>query len=1129
MYSANPHSKRYILGSVTILIVAIVAVTKISVQLLREREIESWKNQLANLSLVLAEQTSQTITSSQIALDNIADRVHTLSIHNENQLRVQAGSSMFFQLLRDTISGLPQVDVAGIVAANGDAINFTRSFPAPKINVSDRNYFKAQRDNPSLGLLISMPLQNRIDGKWVFYLSRRLNDDAGKFMGLVLVGISVDQFTDFYERLGKNLGAGASVTLYRNDFSMLARWPREDGVLGEKNLAGITHQVVEGLRKNSAVIYTDGHSGATDDAATAHLGAVRVLSKFPLIVNLTISEDYFLENWRRAAKSITLLAAGSIVSLLIGAYFLSRLNRRQKHAAMLLKNLSDEVPGMLFQLKLNPDGSSYFTYANKVFLDLYGLKAEQIPIEGQKIFAFQHPDDQEMLRASIQESAQNLTPWHLDYRLQFPDKGVVWRHGDAQPQRLPDGSILWHGYIANITERKIAEQTLQKMEARFRNILERAPIGMLINDLEGHLLYANQAFCDMLGYQNDELKKLTFFDLTHPEDIELSLPSRQQLLEGKIDSYQLEKRYLHKNGKTVWARLTSTLELNSEHASPRFIAQVEDITEHKRVEAELRIAATAFESHEGMMITDAHSRILKVNRAFTSITGYSEEEVIGKNPRFLQSGHQDEKFYAAMWNSIRQNGSWEGEVWNLRKNGEIYPEHLSITAVKDATDTVTHYVGALNDSTQRQQMLEKLRGTASKLERANLQIEEERQRLFERVEERTAQLRAANKAKDSFLATMSHEIRTPLGGLMGMMELLDISQLDHSQRELLRTARESANNLLRIVNDILDWSKIEAGKLAIVPRPASIAEMFKNVNDTYAHTAISKGITLVCHADEKLCAMHSFDPLRVSQILNNLASNAIKFTDHGKVEVHAEHVALANDAETIRFSVKDSGIGISLEHQARIFLQYEQASVDTARMYGGTGLGLAICHRLTNLMGCTLKVESTPGVGSTFNFTLTLPIADAAQQERPSHARQPTNNLVMNNQNSTILIVDDHPVNRLLLKQQLAQLDLKVEAAESGAPALSLWQNKHYDLIITDCHMPEVDGYELTRRIREIEQQTGAQRIPIIAWTANVLTEEVSRCQAAGMDDMLTKPTELNHLREMLLKWLIKVNDLPNA
>lgn len=553
-----------------------------------------------------------------------------------------------------------------------------------------------------------------------------------------------------------------------------------------------------------------------------------------------------------------------------------------------------------------------------------------------------------------------------------------------------------------------------------------------------------------------------------------------------------------------------------------------DITESLRAEAQQRVAATAFESHEGMMITDADTVILQVNQAFTTITGYSAAEAVGMKPSFLRSGKHDAEFYSKMWESIHATGSWKGQVWNRRKSGEIYPEHLTVTAVRDQNGAISNYVGSLIDSTERQQAMDKLRATAVELEYAYAQIKEERERLAERVEERTAQLRFANQAKDSFLATMSHEIRTPLSGLLGMMELLGISDLSEEQKDMLAVAQTSGKNLLRIVNDILDWSKIEAGKLDLSLSDASIVEMLAGVAATYTQLASSKAITIRIDSDIRLSERHVFDTLRLSQIINNFTSNAVKFTTQGEIVLSATRVAQHGDFETVRFSVRDNGVGIDLAHQTRLFKHYEQATADTARMYGGTGLGLAICRRLAELMDGTLSVESTPGVGSTFSFTCSMPLVQTSKPDIGATEVEVRHEVRVEDDevaplalgDRAILIVDDHPINRMLLKQQLEMLGLKVEAAADGAIAYAMWQSSHYDLIITDCHLPQMSGYELSASIRALEQQAGVGHISIIAWTANVLAEEAERCAEAGMDDILTKPTDLTLLRDTLHKWL---------
>ena len=725
-------------------------------------------------------------------------------------------------------------------------------------------------------------------------------------------------------------------------------------------------------------------------------------------------------------------------------------------------------------------------------------------------------------------------------------RNVLWLRSKAEEQ-LAEGSLgsadeILHELQVHQIELEMQNEQLRQTQIaleesrdRYVNLYEFAPVGYLTINNDGMIDEINLRAAMILGVDRKELIHRSFsrFVADHDRDrwyrLFNSVRKNEPYKEQNVDLTLQHSSGSKFNFQFNCVRINTVYE-------PMFLRVTpDDITERKVVEQDQRIAAIAFETQEGMLVTDASSRILKVNQAFTRITGYSAAEAIGNNPSFLSAGRHDAKFYEAMWDSINTEDTWDGEVWNKRKNGEVYPEHLTITVVRDEDGMITNYVGALTDSTQHQQDIDKLRSTAVELEFANVRIEEERARLAEHVLERTAQLQNANLAKDSFLATMSHEIRTPLGGLLGMMEMLEHSHLDDKQREMLEAARRSGKSLLRIVNDILDWSKIEAGKLELAPRPASIAALIEEVGKNYMSVASAKAISLSWHCDNTLGAAHLCDALRIEQIINNLISNAIKFTEHGIVEIDAEREAKLDGYETIRFSVKDSGIGISAEGQHHLFENYSQATPETTRLYGGTGLGLAICQRLAQLMNGTLGVESTVGVGTTFSFTISLPVivvqpekvqisGDTAVRTDDALKISPIGST---KQHFSILIVDDHPINRMLLKLQLQLLGIDVVEAESGEAGFKLWQDGQFDIIITDCHMPEMDGYELTRHIRDMEKQAAAKPIPIIAWTANVMVEEIEHCHAAGMDGLLTKPTELDVLRAKMVKWLVKSGALP--
>jgi len=388
---------------------------------------------------------------------------------------------------------------------------------------------------------------------------------------------------------------------------------------------------------------------------------------------------------------------------------------------------------------------------------------------------------------------------------------------------------------------------------------------------------------------------------------------------------------------------------------------------------------------------------------------------------------------------------------------------------------------------------------------------------------------AANRAKSAFLATMSHEIRTPMNGVLGMLELLALSRLDAEQRASLETVRESAKSLLRIIDDILDFSKIEAGKVEVRPEVASIADAVEGVYRMYSGTASSKNLILRKSVDRQISPAQRVDALRLRQILNNFVSNALKFTHEGYVEISADLVGRRDGVETVRFSVKDTGIGIAKQNQDKLFQPFVQAEGDTTRRFGGTGLGLTICRRLAELMNGRIEMSSEPGKGTTMTLTLALPIADP--KDLPSKDRAGAEAAVAlaprraaptaeqaRSEGTLVLAVDDHPTNRALLRRQLGTLGYAAEMAENGIEALDKWKSGGFALVITDCHMPEMDGYELARTIRALEPGNG--RTPIVACTANALAGEAEKCFAAGMDGYLAKPVELGALAEALERWL---------
>ena len=780
-----------------------------------------------------------------------------------------------------------------------------------------------------------------------------------------------------------------------------------------------------------------------------------------------------------------------------------------------IRSVLDHLPIGVAVNTVNP---VRFEYMNDNFVRLYRTTRETLS-DPENFWAAVYPDpvSREQIRQCVLDDIASGDPARMhweDIPLFRPGEPVSYISARNVP--LPTAGLMI-SLVWDVTEHKKNFDALLDAHNLLGTIIECVPLRVFWKDTELRYLGSNTRFARDAGFASPaEIIGKDDYALAWRDKAESYRADDRQVLTSGQAKLGFEEQITRLDGSTIWLRTSKTPLRDAQGRVFGVLGVYEDITERKTREALLRKLSQAIEqSPESILITDASGNIEYVNAAFTATTGYPASEVIDRNPRILNSGKTPPATFQALWSALTAGQPWKGEFINRRRDGSEYVAFALIAPLRQPDGVTSHYVAVEEDISDKKRMA--------------AELDHHRHHLEELVAQRTAELaaaraaaEAANQAKSAFLANMSHEIRTPLNAIVGLTHLLLRHNVDAEQRDRLNKIVDAAHHLLALINDILDLSKIEAGKLQLEIAEFDLLRVLENVASLVAERAQERGLELIIDIDSTLSEtpMLLGDATRLTQALLNYAGNAVKFTERGSVILRARLLDATEGRYHLRFEVEDTGIGINAEDQGRLFQPFEQLDTSIQRKFGGTGLGLAITRRLAELMGGEVGVQSTLGQGSLFWFTARL-ICSSKRHLRWA-------NPLLGHRRT--LLVDGSPNARTVLQSMLVTLGLRADHVPTWQAALQSImladsEGAPFEVVLCDQATPDLPSHLVARDIAALPLRN---RPPHLLLIAPDLPENQSLVTRRGFATLLPKPVTLSSLNDVLTHLLReKTNDTP--
>jgi PAS domain S-box-containing protein len=799
------------------------------------------------------------------------------------------------------------------------------------------------------------------------------------------------------------------------------------------------------------------------------------------------------------------------------------------------RKLSSEVPDLIFQFTRKLDGSYFVPIASEGIINIFGCKPEDVTDNFEPIARVIHPDDAERVIREIEYSAEHLTYFTCEFRVQIPGRELQWIYSKSTPEKLPDGSITWYGFNANITERKLVEEKLRRLS----QAVEQSPVSVVVTSMDGIIEYVNPKFSELTGYSLEEaLGRKTSLLKSGEQSDDVYQDLWSTITAGKI--WQGEFHNKKKNGELFWEWATISPILDEQGKTTHYLAVKEDVTDRKLAVKELlKFSKVVEQSPNMIVIIGLDSMIEYVNPAFTTVTGYNPEDIVGTYYSVLKSD-EDDKEYEKLKETIQSGEAWHGELIDKKKNGEYYWQSISINPILNETGEITHYVSIMQDISSRKRVENEIYDLNINLEQkvnertSELMITNEilmneiitRKKNEEELKKSRQEAEEANRAKSDFLSRMSHELRTPLNSILGFAQLFEMGDLSANQRKGVGHILKSGRHLLRLINEVLDIAKIESGKVTLSMELVKVKEVINEAIDLVRPLTNESQISIEYKEQPSDNLFVKADKQRLVQVLVNLLNNGIKYNKKGG-SVKINTVLLSDDLkkENARILIQDTGIGIAQEDLEKLFtpfLRFGEEMLNTE----GTGLGLSIAKELMTVMGGAIGVSSTIGEGSTFWIELPCS-AENAMKNTDGLLDVDVSDIDASNIKGTILYIEDNKSNTEFLEQIIVthRPSIRLICNMFGKNAVQLALDENPDIILLDLDLPDIHGSEV---MKDLQSNPNTKNIPVIVISADVMPEQVRKLQKAGVKNYLTKPLDVMEFLQEIDQELVKENVLEN-